>query len=82
VYKNFKKNENVPKYCWNLGFHKNKFLLLSEENNQIYTNEKNNSSSSNQKEIKDEIINFVNFDLQYSSFLLTKNGKIYCIVQI
>ena len=93
VYKNFKKNENVPKYCWNLGFHGNKFLLLSEENNQIYTNEKSNSSieekfiieekinkfSSNQNEIKDEIIDFVNFDPEFSSFLLTKTGKIYCI---
>ena len=34
--KQFTKLENIPKYSWNIGFDGNNYLLLSEEDNQIY----------------------------------------------
>jgi hypothetical protein len=36
-YDNLKKYENLPKYSWNFGYGNKNYLLLSEENNQIYT---------------------------------------------
>jgi hypothetical protein len=31
------KYENIPKYSWNFGYDGNKYLLLSEEDNQVYS---------------------------------------------
>ena len=30
------KHENLPLYSWHFGYYKNNFLLISEDNNQIY----------------------------------------------
>ena len=97
-YKNFRKNENIPKYCWNVGYFGTKFLLLTEDNNQIYNKEEINNNISlfkeeevftleekinefniKQNEKNNKIIDFINGPSEMSSFLLTKNGEIYCL---
>ena len=89
---NIMKYENIPKYSWNIGYDGNKYLLLSEEDNQVYNIiEQNNLSDSikqkyninkkiqaiNQKDNK--IINFINGTGNNSSFVFNEKGDLFIV---
>ena len=90
--KQFPKLENIPKYSWNIGFDGNNYLLLSEEDNQIYNiiEQKNINKSIkyeyniNKKiqalNINDKkIIGFINGTGNSSSFAHNDKGDIFLL---
>ena len=93
-YINLTKFNEIPKYCWDIGLRDQKFLLLSEESNQIYSYNQNispliksefyldidlNNIKKKGKEDNNKITNLVPGPDGFSSFLLTKNDDIFCI---
>ena len=90
-YKNLSKIIDIPKYSWNLGYGNYKFILLSEENNNIYSFdcEYENSPSikatfSLEKEMNitnNKIIDFIG-DSQKNistSFLYTQSREVFIV---
>ena len=88
----FTKLENIPKYSWNIGFNGNNYLLLSEEDNQIYNiieQEDTNKSikfeyninkkmqTINQNDKK--LIGFINSTESCSSFAYNDKGDIFLL---
>ena len=81
------KYEDTPKYSWNLGYDGNKYLLLSEKDNKIYSffEEKNYAKTIKGNFDVDEkldiinnkykIIDFIDGSENYSSFARTKDEK-------
>ena len=60
-YSNLTKIEKIPIYSWNIGYGQNKFILLSEKDNKIYTfNSQKEVMSRNSEFILDEKINEIN----------------------
>jgi len=59
---NLTKYEEIPKYTWNIGYDENKYLLLSEEDNNIYSfiEHKNYSESIKIELSKDKKIEVIN----------------------
>ena len=83
------KYENIPKYSWNFGYDGNKYLLLSEEDNQVYSFYNQQNYYESMKDIfkidirigninsKDnKIINFINGAEKFPSFAQKENGDI------
>ena len=88
-YSNITKYEEIPKYSWNIGYDGNKYLLHSEEDNQVYSFiEQDNSNdlikvefnldkkieSINSKNNK--IIDFIDAKEGFSSFAFTEKGDL------
>ena len=91
-YKNLSKYEEIPKYSWNIGYDGNNYLLLSEEDNQIYSfNEETKYSQSiktdfnvdiNLKNINsknNKIIDFIGEISDGPSLLYAENSDIFCL---
>ena len=88
IYDNFKKIDDIPKYSWNLGYKGNEYLILSEDKNQLYSFIPStgkikfnlNKNLNTEKFGKDDkIIDLVSGSSKKSSFLLSQNGKVFCI---
>ena len=92
----FTKIENIPKYSWNIGFDGNNYLLLSEEDNQIYNiiEQKNININKSIKfdyninkkiqalNINDKkIIGFINGTGNSSSFAHNDKGDIFLLAE-
>ena len=88
----FTKYENVPKYSWNIGYDGNKYLLLSEADNQVYSFYESKKYSElikldciidkriniiNKKDNK--IIYFFNSVENCSSFAVREKGEIHLL---
>ena len=86
------KYENLPKYCWNIGFNGNKYLLLSEEDNQVYniieqknTNKTINLECNINKNIQTinkndcKITGFINGTGNISSFAYNKKKEFFIL---
>ena len=88
------KYEEIPKYSWNIAYDGSKYLLLSEEEDQVYyfTEQKNYSESIKldfniDKKIKNisgknknnKIIDFIDYGEKCSSFAYTESGQIYLL---
>ena len=88
------KYEDIPKYSWNIGYDGSKYLLLSEEEGQVYYffEQKNYSESIKldfniDKKIKNiygknkdnKIIDFIDYGEKCSSFAYTKSGQLYLL---
>ena len=91
-YKNLSSYEEIPKYSWNIGYDGNKYLLLSKEDNQIYSfNEEEKYSQKikadfnvdmNLKNINKEnnkIIDFIGEISNGPSLLYAENNNIFCL---
>ena len=92
-YINLSKYDKLPKFCWNIGYDGNNYLLLSEEDNQIYNFKDHLDSNqitikeiinldSNIKKINSEnnrIIGFIGEISNGPSLLYRENGDIYCL---
>ena len=87
-YSNLRRHENLPIYSWNFGYYKNNFLIISEENNQIYTfkeeylNKIDFIQNQQLNEINDKenkIIDIIESSINSCTFLLNQKNEIYCI---
>ena len=89
-FNNLSKIENIPKYSWNIGYGTDKnVLLISEENNQIYSsNFKEENSSSIKTDFiieeklntkQNKIIDFLEGPEGSPSFLYTQKGEIFSL---
>ena len=87
-YKNLKINENLPKYSWNFGNGNNYYIMISEEDNQIYTfnqdylNKLDFIQDPKLNEINDKenkIINILESALDSYTFLSNQKNEIFCI---
>ena len=85
----FTKINTIPKYSWNIGYNGSNYLLLSQENKQIYSfnsssriikfNLYKNLNIEKYGNKEDKTAEFIYDYLNNSSFLLSQNGEIYCI---
>ena len=90
-YSKLTKIEKIPIYSWNIGYGQNKFILLSEKDNKIYTfNSQKEEMTRNSEFILDEkineinteenkIIDFIEGPKKSPPFLSNEKGEIFSI---
>ena len=86
---NFTKYQNIPKYIWDIGYDGNKYLFLSEEDNQVYSFSDKAESKKEEfvvdkrlKEINNpnnKIISFIDEIENISSCIYMKDRNIYIL---
>ena len=86
------KFEDTPKYSWNIGFDGNKYFILSEENNLLYSFIESNNDIESIKDnfkkhdniynISDNIVDFIDGVENYPSFAYTEKGEIYILGEV
>ena len=72
----FTKWQYIPKYSWNVLYDGEKYLFLSEKDNKIYNFNEQEGSFNIKEELTNNIIDYIEGNNNFSTFLYMKNGDI------